>query len=265
MSRFIDKLNRLLRSDPQPMGFKAVQPASPRPRIQLIASLAQESVDQLAGHVTGADAGLLRISKLSSGAQILQKISQTIPDIPWGGWLQDSRLGEIERVIKDGCDFVVFPAINTPLKILQNSKVGKILEVEASLSEGLLRATNELSVDALFIASKQGEVDLLTWQHLMTFQRFADLLTKPLLISVPSIITADELQGLWEAGVSGVVVVVTVEQVQDRLSQLRQVIDKLNFPSLRKREKAEPLLPRVREELSTADVEEKGEEEGEEE
>ncbi len=260
MSRFIDKLNRLFRAEPQPMGFKAAQPASPRLKIQLVASLAQEDVDHLADYVAGADAGLFRISKLDSGLQTLQKISQASPDIPWGGWLRDSSLGEVKQVVKIGCDFVVFSATNTPLTILQNNEVGKILEVEASLSEGLLRAANELPVDAVLIASEQREDYFLTWQHLMLFQRFADLLTKPLLVSIPSTVTASELQALWEAGVGGVVVEVRVEQPQDKLKELRQVIDKLSFPSPRKREKVEPLLPRTGGELSTVSLEEEEEE-----
>ena len=66
MSRFIDKLNRLSRAEPQPIGFRTTQPTSPKPKIQLVASLAQESAESLADYVAGADAGLLRISKLSS-------------------------------------------------------------------------------------------------------------------------------------------------------------------------------------------------------
>ncbi len=261
MSRFIDKLNRLSRAEPQPIGFKATQPVSPKPKIQLVATLAQEDVEHLADCVAGADAGLLRISKISSGAKTLQKISQAFSDIPWGGWLQGSDPGGIEKMMKAGCDFVVFPTTNTPLAILQNDEVGKILEVEASLGEGLLRATNELPIDAVLIAGEQREGYFLTWQHLMLFRRFADLLTKPLLVSVPSNVTANELQALWEAGVDSVVVEVTVGQPQDRLKKLRQVIDKLAYPSPRKREKAEPLLPRISTETSIATAEEEEEEE----
>ncbi len=242
------------------MGFKATQPALPKPRIQLVASLAQESVDHLADYVAGADAGLLRISKLSSGAKTLQKISQALSDIPWGGWLQDSGLGKIKQMVKVGCDFVVFPATNTPLAILQNDEVGKILEVEASLSEGLLRAANELPIDAVLIASEQSDSYFLTWQHLMLFRRFADLLTKPLLVSIPLSVTASEIQALWEAGVDGVVIEVGVGQPVDRLKELRQVINKLVFPSLLRREKVEPLLPRIGGEPSIVTAEEEEEE-----
>jgi hypothetical protein len=222
--------------------------------------LAQEDVEHLTDYVSGADAGLLRISKFSSGAKALQKISQAVSDIPWGGWLQGSGLREIKQITKAGCDFVVFPATNTPLAILQNDEVGKILEVEALLGEGLLRAANGLPIDAVLVADIQIENDFLTWQHLILFQRFTDLLDKPLLVSIPSEVTAGELQALWEAGVDSVIVEVRVEQSQDRLKELRQVIDKLVFPSLHRREKAEPLLPRISIETDIATAEEEEEE-----
>jgi len=259
----MDKLNQLSRAEPQPMGFRATQPVSPKPKIQLVASLVQESVESLTDYVTGADAGLLSISKLSSGIKALQKISQVHSDIPWGGRLDSGEPGGIKQMTKVGCDFIVFPATNTPLAIPQNDEIGKILEVEASLSEGLLRAANELTVDAILIAGEERKDNFLTWQHLMLFRRFADLLTKPLLVSIPSVVTAGELQALWDAGVGSVVVEVTVGQPQDRLKELRQVIDKLTFPSPRKREKAEPLLPRISRGQDAVTAEE-GEEEEEE-
>ncbi len=261
MSIFIDKLNQLSRAEVQPIGFRTARPASLKPKIQLVASLAQESADRLISYVVGADAGLLRISRLSSGVETLQKMSQAMSDIPWGTRLQPGDQGDIKQMTKVGCDFVVFPATNTPLAILQNDEVGKILEIEASLSEGLLRTANELPIDAVLIAGEEKERHLLTWQHLMLFRRFADLLTKPLLVSIPSNVTAGEFQALWEAGVDGVVTEVSVEQPQDRLKELRQVIDKLAFPSPRKREKAEPLLPRISQEPSMTTAEEEEEEE----
>jgi len=261
MSRFIDKLQRLSRTEAQPIGFRATQPVSPKPKIQLVASLAQENVEHLAGHIAGADAGLMRISKLSSGAKALQKMSQAVSDIPWGGWLQVSNPRGIGQMLKAGCDFIVFPATNTPLTLLQNDEAGKILEIEASITEGLLRAINELPVDAVLIAGEQRDDYFLTWQHLILFQRFADLLTKPLLVSIPSNMTAGELQTLWEAGVDGVVTQVTVEQPQDRLKKLRQEIDKLPPPAPRRREKVEPLLPHISRETRTVTPEEEEEEE----
>ncbi len=255
MSKFIDKLNRLSRGETQPIGFRAREPASPKPKIQLVASLAQESAESLTDHVVGVDAGLLRISKPSTGVEALQKLSQTLPDIPWGAWLQSSGQGGIKQrsgqggikqLTKAGCDFIIFPATDTPLALIENKEAGRILEVEASIGEGLLRAVNALPVDAVLVTSEQKEGHPLTWQHLMLFQRFADLLNKPLLASIPVKVTGSELQALWEAGVSGVVIEVSPEQPEDSLKKLRQVIDKLEFSLPRRREKAEALLPRIR-------------------
>ncbi len=222
----------------------------------VIASLAQSIVDHLADYVAGADAGLLPIPKLSSGTKNFQEISQAVSGIPWGGWLRDSGQGGIKQIEKIGCDFVVFSAANTSLAMVQGGEVGKILQVEASLSEGLLRVIDELPVDAVLISGEETGDYFLTWHHLMLFHRFADLLAKPLLVSVPSTVTANELQALWQAGVDGVIVEIGAGQPAQRLRKLRQAIDKLTFPPQRKRGKAEALLPYISRETGVAAEEE---------
>ena len=259
MSRFIDRLKQISRAEPQPIGFGTKHPVSPKPRLQLVASLAQAGAEDLADRVAGADAGLLRIAKTSTGGKAIEKMAQTVPDIPWGGWLPAGGQGEIKQIIKAGGDFVIFPA-SSPLTTLENSELGKILEIETSLSEGLLRAVNELPVDAVLVAPEEKEAYFLSWQHLMLWRRFADLLTKPLLVPIPDQVTADELQALWEAGVDGVITKVAAEQPQDRLKELRQVIDKLAFPSPHPREKMEPLVPRISQEPEVLTAEEEEDE-----
>ena len=258
MSRFIDRLKQASQVVSQPMGFRTAQSVS-KPRMLLIASLLQADIDGLVDYVAGADAGLLPIAKLSSGAKMLKEIGQAVPDLPWGGWLKSIGRGGIKRIMEVGCDFVVFPA-EMSLKILDDEEVGKILAVEASLGEGLLRAVGELPVDAVFIMSQKEGEHFLTWHQLMLFQRFADLLTKPLLVPVLSSVAANELQALWEAGVDGVVVEVAAGQPVGRLKELCQMIDSLTLPLKRKRAKTEALLPYVRGETGIVTEEEEGEE-----
>ena len=260
VSRFIGKLNRVSQAVPQSMGFRAAQPLTEKPKILLIASLAEASTDNLAERVAGADAGLLHVPELSTGTKTLREVSRAVPDIPWGGWLRGGSKAGMQKAEKAGCDFVVFPATDTPLAILRDDEIGKVLQVEASLSEGLLRVINELPVDAVLITNEQREGSFLTWHHLMLFQRFADLLAKPLLALVPSGVTADELQVLWEAGVDGVVVEVGVKQPVSRLEELRQAANGLAFPSTRKRGKAEALLPPIGGGVSAVTEEEEEEE-----
>jgi len=259
MSEFIDRLVWVSQVVPQPMGFR-VTLVHEKPKLLLIGSLAQADISGLADYMAGADAGLLRISDLDSGAETLQDARKIVPEIPWGGWLKGVDWEATGQTVKVDCDFLVFPAANTSLAVLQNDKVGRILEVEASLGEGLLRAVNELPVGAVLLASEQGEGDFLTWRHLMLFQRFADVLAKPLLVSVPSNVTGSELQTLWEAGVGGVIVEVGVGQPVERLKELRQEIDRLTFSSPRRRGKVEALLPHISEETSPVTEEEEEEE-----
>ncbi len=261
MSRLIDRLSQVSQAVAQPMGFRTTQAVSARPKMQLVASLAEGDIDNLADCVAGADAALLPISKLGSGVKTLQKISKAMSEIPWGGWLGDSTQGKIKQMTKSGCDFVVFPAASTSLAIPQDNEVGKILQVESSLSEGLLRAVNELPVDAVLIAAEQEGKYPLTWYHLMLFQRFANLLTKPLMVAIPSKTTGKELQILWEMGVDGVVVEAGAEKAAEELKRLRKVIDGLTFPTPRKQEKMEAVLPRAERETETVtEIEEEEEE-----
>jgi hypothetical protein len=259
MSRFIDTLNQVIQAVPQPVGFRAVQSVSTKPRMLVVASLVQADVKGLADYVAGADAGLLPMSELSSGAKSLQKISKVVSGIPWGAWLRDNDGEGIKQIAKAGCDFVVFSAANTSLAMLQGDEWGKILQVEASVGEGLLRAVDELPVDAVLIGGEPEEQHLLTWHDLMVFQYFAALLTKPLLVCVPSSVTDNELQALGEAGVNGVIVGVGGGQPAERISELRNTIDKLVFPLQHKRRKAGALLPRITEETSIVTEEEEEE------
>lgn len=236
MSKFIDKLVRASMGG-QPMGFRAA--AVPKPRLLLIASLAQAGIEPLADYVAGADAALLAVSKPSSGAKNLKKACQAVSDIPWGGWLRDVGREGIGKLVEVGGDFVVFPAATASL--FEEEKLGKVLEIEPSLDEGLLKAIDDLPIDAVLIAEEDKE--FLTWHHLMLFWRCANLISKPLLVSVPPDVAAKELQALWGVGVRGVVVQVSIDQPKGRLAELRQVIDKLPLPSPLKRRKVEPLLP----------------------
>ena len=261
MSRLIDELNRVARATPQPMGFRAAHPVSFEPRIRLIASLAQiGDTDRLADGVDGADAVLLRLAKSHLAAKTLQKIAESLPDMPWGGWLEDIGTKKMATLVEAGCDFVVFPAASRVLATPQDDKVGKILQVEPALGEGLLRAINDLPVDAVLAADAYQD-DSMAWHHLMRFQHLTNLLSKPLLVPVPVNVTAGELKVLWEAGVDGVVVEADTSK-PGALRDLRRAISKLPPRSPRRRGKAEALVPRVGgEEVPEPETEEEEEDE----
>jgi hypothetical protein len=243
MSKFIDELKLVSGAASPPMGFRTAAAPPLKPRMLLVATLAEANIEGLADYVGGADAGLVPIPKLSSGAKAINKISRAMPAIPWGGWLKDVKEEKVKPLVEAGADFVVFPS-DTPLAMLQDSKIGKILEVGTSLDEGLLKTIDDLPVDAVLTSDEAEKASLLTWRHLMLSRRCAELVNKPLLALTPAGIGSNELQALWAAGV---VAVVVETPPQKRISELRQIIDKLTFPLLSRRKKA-PLLPRIAEE-----------------
>ena len=259
MSRLIDKLKQASQAEHPPMGFRAAKNIS-KPRMLIVARLSQTDVDNPAELVAGADAGLLPIDRPGSGVKLLEKIVQAVPDIPWGGWLDSTNRDEIKQVEKAGFDFLFFPAAKMSLALLEAEKIGRILAVEASLDEGLIRAINELPADAVFVDIRQKEEYFLTWQQLMIFQYFATLLTKPLLVTVPLNVATNELQVLWELGVDGVVVETAPGQPAGGLKKLRQMVDGLTPPLKRKRTKARAIVPPMREEAVPVIDEEEEEE-----
>ncbi len=261
MSRFIDKLKLVARSASQPIGFQTARSASSQPPMLLIAGLPRATtVTDLTGYLSSVDAVLLSLPKTASGIKALSQLNQSFPDSPWGGWRKDHGEKEIERLTAAGCDFLVIPASSTIAVTGQNAETGMILQVESSLSEGLLRAVNELPVDAVLVTATDDEETALTWHHLMLFQRLANILTKPLLASVPANITATEVQVIWEAGVHGIVVT-TTEQSLSRLKELRQATDNLKRLPRKKRGEVEAIIPSISGDTGTVeeDVEEEGE------
>jgi hypothetical protein len=64
-------------------------------------------------------------------------------------------------------------------------------------------------------------------------------------------VTAGELRALWETGVDGVIVAAGVG-----LRKLRAAIDKLSFPSRRRRGKVKVLLPPISQEAEIESEEE---------
>jgi hypothetical protein len=235
MSKFIDKLNSIASGGLAPMGFRAAG-AKPKPKMALVAHAAEAKAD-------GADAMLVSIPKAA------KSLKKPKAKIPWGGWLKEVSAAEVKRLVEGGADFIVFPAASVSSAVLEDEKLGKIVEVEADIEASLLKSIDDLPIDAVLIA---GEKPSLTWQDLMLFRRCANILSKPLLVMVSPDVTASELQALCEAGVAGVV-------AGANLDKLRKAIDKLTVPKASKR-RAEPLLPRMGGGVGTVSEEEEEEE-----
>lgn len=258
MSKLIDKLSRLGGMVPKPIGFGTARQAEPKQAILLIASLAQVSSAEEATEIaSSADAVI--IEKTASISAIAE-LSRPLSRIPWGLMVENISQKEAKDFADAGCDFFVFTQ-DAPLDLPDIPKVGKILQVDNSLSEGMLRSVNELPLDATVMVAAAERKNRLTWRDLLFFQRAAELLAKPVLVTAPPKVSAVELQMLWKAGGDGLVLSIVDGQIA-RLKEMRQTIDRLTFPP-RGRRKMEALLPRTSEEKGPTPAPEPEEEEEE--
>jgi len=260
MSRLIDILQRVDQAAAQPIGFRRTGQETAARRILLIASMKPGTTDKPADYAEAADALLISLAQSKLAATTLQTMVRPLKDIPWGVYLEDGDDKKTATLITAGCDFVVFPAASPISTTPQDTKVGKILQVESSMDDSLLRAISNLPIDAVLVTDTLEESGLLLWHQLMIYQHLTNLINKPLLASVPLNITESELKALWEAGVDGVVVEAKTGKPES-LKTLRQTINKLPPRSARRRGKNEALLPYP----SVAKAEEPEEEEEEEE
>ena len=260
MSKLIDKLLQSAETVSLPLGFRATKPSPAKPKMALSARVEPSSnTAPLADYVSSADAAI--IAQTGTGKDVVTNTVRSLPDLVWGLWLEGKSRQQIKASIEAGADFVILP-LDIEFGLSGIEKAGKILLVEPSLSDGLLRTINELPVDAVLLAGDKEEDSAITWHQLMLCQRFADLLSKPLLLMAQTSVSGDELKALWKTGVDGVVIPVKTAKQAEKLKELRQIINKADFAA-RPRKKVAALLPHIAEETSTAidDVEEEEEEE----
>jgi thiamine monophosphate synthase len=230
MSKFVERLQQVLQPAVQSMGFISAKSEQTKPRIQLVVDVANGKSKSLLKEPDKADALLVPISAVGDGKTIS------------GVRLSTGDAAEVEQSVKNGADFIILPASGEVLP--PDKKIGKILQVEAATTDILLRTVSSLPVDAVLIKEEENGLAL-TWKRLMLIHRFSSLAGKPLLIEVLPAVTETELQQIWEAGVSGVIVKTDAEQPEAVALNLRNIIDKLTFPSKRKQEKSMAIVPHI--------------------
>jgi len=249
MSKFAEKIQRVYRGTAPPIGFRRSTEEESAPLL-IVASLSKASAGD-AGSLAaaGIDAGILGIKGLS--AKSFAQLAEAVGYIPLGISLESAEKDTVAKSIDIGCDFVVF-GLKTPLEAVSKEGMGRVLKIESSLEPGLVRAINglPLSIDAVLVA---GDEPAVTVERLLIYQRFAELLDKPLLVTLSSMITADELSGLFEAGVNGLLLPEGLSA--DAVTELKKSAGGLSRTAKRKT-RAAAILPRVGGELETGVEEE---------
>lgn len=247
MSKFIESLKNKTRIAVQPMGFRSAA-AKSRPLIFLIAGISPATKD-VPDSIAGADAVLF-------SPELPQSLVQSVANLPRGVRLKEPPAAGPEK--NPGPDFVVF---NFDLPVFSmSSDTGKVLEIELSISDSILRSVEDLPLDAVLVSDK---FDTLNWQLLAQIQRIDNLISKFILVKVHTPIEAGGLQMLWQAGTDGVLIEPVIDKGE--VPAVRSLIDKTDFPLPRKVKKAGATIPVIPAQSAVpAKEEEEEEEEGEE-
>jgi hypothetical protein len=257
MSRLIEKLNKQKQSDPQPMGFMLSKPRDEKPGMLLLAAADSAALEAVRAVEKTADALVISISKADDLAEI-EKRDQSKDSLPAGGWLKTATAAVVKKAQNTPADFwILTPSL--PVALTRQEKLGRILEVDLNLSEGLLRAAGDLPVDALLASGKNSEM-VVNLNRLLYVQRLLHMASKPLIVTVADTVTAPELQALWDIGVAAVMVEVADEKAAAHLAEIRACIAKLEAPAYRKKSRATALLPRIQAEQPAVEQEEEEDE-----
>jgi len=238
MSKFVDKLQSLSKAAATPIGFHSFVSELKNPPILLVAGLSGTQVKEAKSVAeVNADAGLI----LSEGtsAKVVKQMIEAVGNVPLGVFVKGMSEEKINELASAGCDFLVFD-IRVPAAVLHREGAGKFLMIEPSLDQGLVRAINSLEVDGVFIGSRSGD-SFVAVEHLLVCRRFVELLVKPVITALPSLVTKAELTSLWQAGVDGIVAPST--QSTEALAGLKKLIGDLPRGARSRRTKASAILP----------------------
>ncbi len=239
MSRFLDKLERIWAGKAQPIGFGTQAAKAKSPAMAIVTRLSPGEPDMAApSGEEGADALLVSIDDLERGAETLSRVSQVAGDIPLGVSVKAVTKDDVEQLIELGCDFLLFNANEVPAAILSETRIGKVMEVDPSLSDSLARTIARLPIDAVFFSAEQQPLSV---RQLMDCARLASLVGKPSLLALPAALRSEDIEGLWQAGVRGLVL--TLEQ--QSLSQVKEMIQALPPTKKRAEKGMDVLLPAV--------------------
>jgi hypothetical protein len=238
MSKFVDKLQSLSKSSTTPIGFHPSVSELKSPAMLLIVGLSGTQVKEAKVVAdVNADAGLILSEDPS--AKIVKQMVEAVGNIPLGVFMKGTIEEKINEPASSGCDFVVFDT-KAAAAVLHTEKVGKFLMIEPSLDQGFVRAINSLELDGVFISSRSGE-PFVAVEQLLVCRRFVELLEKPVMVTLPSLVTKTELTSLWQAGVDGVVAPST--QSVEALAELKKMIGDLPRGARGRRAKADVILP----------------------
>jgi hypothetical protein len=234
MSKLVEKLERTSEGRGQPLGFGAAANRVKTLPVVLIAVLTEgDAKATAAAAAADVDAVLITGVDPEKADGIAAHLKSEIPDVPWGLSLESVTRDNMQRLAEMGCDFVIFPPAGGQAAALNVETIGKVLKIDASLDDTLARSISRLPVDAVFLGEVGGGEGALTVEQLMVYDRLVGASGKHLVAALPPDLPLADVESLWGLGVQAVAADLAVSDPKERLSEVRESLEKL--PTKRRR------------------------------
>ncbi len=239
MSKLADKIRKVTRVEPAPLGFgvSAARPRAPSLLLLVHGPASVRPPADLASH--GLDAILLSLNPEKDTAEAA-RWAKAAGDIPCGLHVPAVARDTVADLKQAGIDFLAFEAESASADALLDTEMGYVLTLAGEPSDAILRAMADFTLDALWLADWRGP---LTLRSALELRRIYLLARMPLLVPVRPDIGAGDLECLRDVGVAGVTVDGHDAAAWGRLASLRQAIDGLPPRARRREERPDAVLP----------------------
>ncbi len=255
--KFIKRLEEISAGASPSIGFKASQVAMPPALLLTVVLPAIDAEHAAAAIEGGAEALIVRVS-LQEAAKEEASLKEVLAAaggkpcgfVPVGPWVHGTE--RLQRLQSLGFDFVVISAHDTPdVMCLEN--VGKVMLVDHTFDNDLIRTINDLSVDAVevFLGRPEDFGKHFSIRDLMQYKLYRMLLRKPIIVRGERSIKPEDVAGLCDVGVEGLVIDATVtgsdpQTIKEGIASYTEAIHKLGPAARKKRDKVAPIIPSVK-------------------
>jgi hypothetical protein len=178
--------------------------------------------------------------------------------VPWGISVETLNGEQATQCREKGCDFLAFGPEKTLLGALEDEDTAYILNIQPDMEERYLRAIEDLPVDAVLLPMRSLEPPL-TLEHLITIGSVRANFSKYMLLEIPAVLTAGELEGLRDIGIDGLVVDATTTSAED-LEGLKERLLALPRRARSRAQKPSAVIPHTGYSLGSASADEEDEE-----
>ncbi|MCX6007847.1 MAG: hypothetical protein NTZ34_11410 [Chloroflexi bacterium] len=243
MSKLIDKLNNLNKTDLPAMGFRKADPEEKRASMLVLAEISGKPEDEIKEIANSGIAGVI-IDSAGLTAAALSRCLKNTNNLAAGISLPGSKTGSSFKLISDGIDFIVFD-VKLPMAAFEGKEIkdtGKILSVDAGIEAGLLRSVHDVypGIDAVMIDLR---ISTLTMENMLSCRRVSDFSGQHTVALVNKSLTATELMALRNAGVKALVL--PQDTTVEEMKSVVDAVSALPRQDRKKGKKAVALIPQL--------------------